>query len=122
MAKAYVAKGDPRRAGFMLSRAIEEAPETREPWVAMAELHYKMERWPDCYAAALRALSIEKRDEVYTQDPEVWAWKPHDLAAISAWNMGLVSEAKRHGATAVNLAPDDERLRENLRWYSGEKS
>ena len=98
-------------------RASAEAPNTREPWVGMAELYYKQARWMDCYAAAMRALSIVNREAVYTCDPEVWGYKPHDLAAISAWNLGLHKQAIEQGIEAVNKAPDDERLKNNLAWY-----
>jgi hypothetical protein len=63
------------------------------------------------------ALEIKSKELVYTCDPEVWGSKPHDLAAISAYNLGLREEAIRHGAEAVRLSPDDERLIRNLEYY-----
>jgi len=121
MGKAYIAKGDYELARRVLMNAVNEASYTREPWVALAELYYKIEDWPHCYAAAKRALGIEKREFVYTQDPEVWGWKPYDLAAIAAWHMGLRDEAKFLGTWALEKAPNDPRLLSNLEWYRGEK-
>ena len=119
MAKAYIAKGNFAEAEKVSWKAAFEALGTREPWVALAELYYTLERWPDCYAAAKHALGIEKREEVYTQDPECWGWKPHDLAAISAWHMGLRDEANFHGTHALDKAPGDPRLKRNLEFYRG---
>jgi hypothetical protein len=63
------------------------------------------------------ALEIKDKQLVYTCDPEVWGSKPHDLAAISAYNLGLREEAIRHGQAAADLSPDDERLARNLEYY-----
>jgi tetratricopeptide (TPR) repeat protein len=117
MGKAYIAKGDYELARRALMNAVNEAPYTREPWVALAELYYKIMDWPHCYAAACRALQIQKREFVYTQDPLVWGALPHDLAAISAWHMGLYAQALEQGEMAYTLSPDDARLRDNVDWY-----
>jgi Tfp pilus assembly protein PilF len=47
----------------------------------------------------------------------VWGYQAHDLAAISAWNLGLKDIAAKHGQIAVNLEPSDERLNNNLRYF-----
>ena len=101
-------------------RACAEAPCTREPWIALAGLYYASGRWAECYSAATRALSIVERDKVYTSDPESWGSKPHDYAALSAWYIGMKDEALKQGQIAIDLSPDDERLKENMRWYLGE--
>jgi hypothetical protein len=97
--------------------AIAEAPGTREPWVDAAMSYYRKSMWKECHHAATMALEIKSKELVYTCDPEVWGSKPHDLAAISAYNLGLREEAIRHGAEAVRLSPDDERLIRNLEYY-----
>jgi len=100
--------------------AASEAPNTREPWCELAMLMYRQARWPECFAYATRALQIVDRALVYTCDPEVWGSQPHDLAAISAWNLGLKDIALREGKIAANLNPHDERLQNNVRFYSEE--
>jgi tetratricopeptide (TPR) repeat protein len=100
--------------------AASEAPNTREPWCELALLCYRQSRWEECFAYATRTLRIANREAVYTCDPEVWGCQPHDLAAISAWNLGLKDIAIRQGRLAVDLAPNDDRLRSNLRYYFGE--
>lgn len=97
--------------------AVAEAPDTRETWVELAQICYRLQYWAESYAAACSALAIKNKALVYTMDPSVWTEKPHDLAAISAWNLGLVAEAVKHGTNAVNLAPDDQRLKTNLEYY-----
>ena len=94
--------------------ACSEAPATREPWHELALCCYRTSRWPESLGAALTCLSITNREKVYTVDPAVWGAAPHDLASIAAWNLGQYSLALEHARKAVELAPDDLRLRQNL--------
>ena len=67
----------------------------------------------------MRALSIgeDRREYVYTVDPEVWGAKPHDLAALAAHHLGLKKLAVEHGALAISKNKTDERLKNNLAFY-----
>jgi tetratricopeptide (TPR) repeat protein len=97
-----------------LRRATAEAPETREPWCELAALCYRVSRWEECLGAALTCLSITNRQFVYTVDPAVWGYQPHDWASIAAFNLGLYDLARRHAEKAIEMNPDDLRLRQNL--------
>ena len=119
--KCYEGLNNLHEAEMWYHRAAAEAPNTREPWVALSLIYYTRKHWLEAYAAAMRALSIRNRDLVYTCDPTVWGASPHDLAAISAWNLGMAKEAIEQGELAVNLEPENARLVENLKWFKGEK-
>jgi len=103
-----------RDAEIAYHRACAEAPDTREPWCAMALLMYQQGRWAESYAAAMRALSIQHRDLVYTNDPAVWGSQPHDLASIAAWHLGLRGVAIEQAQLAISRDPTDQRLQNNL--------
>lgn len=113
----YLAQCEPESAETWLMRAAAEAPQRREAWVELAQLHYEREDWPACYFAATRALSITDKDLSYFTEPNAWGATPHDLAALAAYNLGLYDEALRHGRRAVEINPNDERLKTNLGWY-----
>jgi len=121
LAKCYEGKGDPAEAEAWWLRSAAESPNTREPWCGLSNLYYMQARWQECYGAAMRALSIKDREFVYTVDPAVWGAHPHDLAAIAAWNLGMKEIAAEQGRLALELSPEDGRLKENLSWYLGEK-
>lgn len=93
--------------------AVAEAPGTREPWVELSMLTYRLGLWAESYAAAKSALSITDKALVYTMDPSVWTEKPYDLASIAAWNLGLKDEAIQLLDKALELAPTDPRLLSN---------
>lgn len=103
-----------------LLRAGAEDPKTREPWCALAMFYYTQNRWQDCYSMALRTLEIVTRELFYTCDPAVWGARPHDLAAISAWHLGMKDKAIEQIKIAIEKDPNDLRLRSNLKYFMGE--
>lgn len=100
-----------------LKKACSEAPNTREPWVELAMVYYRRQMWEECYLACKNALAIKDKALVYTMDPSVWEAKPHDLCAISAYNLNLKEEAIEQGALALGFEPNNERLINNLKYY-----
>lgn len=101
--------------------AANEDPGSREPWCGLASFYYRRGMWPDCYAAAVRALTVKERVFVYSSDPEVWGALPHDLASIAAWHLGLNQQAVDYCKVAIELDPNDERLKTNLQWFTGDR-
>ena len=122
MAQSYEALGDRAQAQVWLDRATREAPNTREPWVELADLARKTEQWQLSYSCAKQALTIKDKALVYTMDPSVWGAKPHDILALAAHHLGKQDEAVEHGTLAVGLDPSDERLKRNLEFYSVDKA
>ena len=57
-AECYEKLGDLGNAEKAWHLAAQEAPETREPWLGLAGLMRTQGRWPECYAYAMRALSL----------------------------------------------------------------
>jgi tetratricopeptide (TPR) repeat protein len=115
LGKAYDHLGEDGRDWFR--KACKEAPNTREPWVELAESAYKRKDWQECYESAKQALTIKDKALVYTMNPEVWTAQPHDYLAISAFYLGNKEEAITHGKIALEFEPDNTRLKENLNYY-----
>lgn len=119
MSKCYGELGDFASALKYARLACAEAPGTREPWMCLATLCYRIHAWAECYSACLNALAITDKALVYTMDPQVWTEQPHDLCAISAWNLGLRDVALAQGLLALDYAPDNQRLIKNVEYYRG---
>ena len=117
MSECYNAKGDKQAAEEWLHKAAVEDPTARESWIALADLTGNQHRWAESFAYAMKALSITHRVYVYTSDPNAWGYRPHDLAAIAAYRLGLTDIAIEQGKLALSFAPDDERLKANMDWY-----
>lgn len=112
--RAWMEKGELGKAEQALFLGATEAPETREPWVELAKVMYKQGRWPECFAHAMRALSITYRQKLYTVDPGVWGGTPHMYASLGAWNMGMKPLALEHAKKAVELEPTNELFVNNV--------
>jgi glycosyltransferase involved in cell wall biosynthesis len=120
MGKSYAETGDPVQAEKWFYQAVGEAPNTREPWCELAMLMYRQQRWEECFATSMRALKIKDKQLVYTCDPEVWGFWPHDLASISAWHLGLHDIAYEQARLAIACSPTNSRLIENAQWIKGQ--
>jgi glycosyltransferase involved in cell wall biosynthesis len=120
LGKSYAELGDFIQAEKWYYQAAGEAPNTREPWCELAMLMYRQHRWEECFAASMRALRIVDRQLVYTCDPAVWGFWPHDLASIAAWHLGLRDIAIEQARLALEHAPTDERLQANLKHCLGD--
>lgn len=115
MGKSYEGLNRREEAERAYHQACGEAPNTREPWCALALLMYMQHRWEESFAFAMRALKIKDRELVYTCDPAVWGAQPHDLASIAAWHLGIKDIALEQAKLAVEKEPNDPRLQNNLR-------
>lgn len=114
MSKCYEELGDIHAALKWARLAVAEAPGTREPWVNLSLITYRRSMWPESYSAALTALAITNKEEVYTMDPSVWTEQPYDLASIAAWHLGLKAHAIEFCKKALEFNPSDVRLITNL--------
>jgi tetratricopeptide (TPR) repeat protein len=112
--RCYQELGDIDKALLWHRKATAEAPDTREPWADLAMLCYRIQRWPETLGASLNCLAVKVREKVYTVDPKVWGSQPHDICSIAAYNLELYDLAVQHAQLAVDLDPDDIRLRRNL--------
>jgi len=120
LGKAHEELGQSVEAHKWYRLAIAEAPNTREPWCELAMFCYRRNLWVECYSAAKSALEIKDKQLVYTMNPEVWGAQPWDLGSISAWHLGLKDEATQLLAKAIELAPDDQRLRNNMQFMDAD--
>lgn len=100
-----------------LLRACAEAPDRREPWVALSKFYYEKQKWDSCLAAAKRALEIKVKPLEYLCEADAWGALPSDLAGIASWNTGDKQSAISYGEDAVAIEPTNERLLNNLRFY-----
>jgi glycosyltransferase involved in cell wall biosynthesis len=117
MANCYSKLGKPKEAQAAALRGVLEWDSTRDPWVDLAKMSYELEDWPTTFWAATKALSITSRAGTYRSDAVCWGYYPYDLAALSAYKLGLYPQAIEYGKKAVELSPDDARLQTNLEFY-----
>ena len=100
-------------------RAVAECPHVREPYLYMARVGYLMNNWPMVLFAVDKGLAITARSGSYLLELEAWGWELYDLGGIAYFNLGLFEKAKEYAAKASELAPYDQRLKNNLTIVEG---
>lgn len=104
-----------REAWFL--RGCAEYPWGRELWVELAQQYSSTGNWVGAFAAAARACNITDRGSLYLTEAVMWGSMPHDILALAAAKLNIWDTALDHGKKAVEKNPDDQRLRDNLKWY-----
>lgn len=99
---------------YWLRQSIASAPYRREPWLELADHYYHTCDWLNCYAASAEAIKITHKTGSYLDTAESWGSKPHDLAGIACWNLGLKATSAEHFTRAVEINPNDDRIKNNL--------
>ena len=117
IARSYAALGNHREAQRWYLLSCSEAPWLRETWLGWAEYAYTAADWDSVLYACNKALSITDRPLSYLSDTRCWGSLPYDLGAIAAWHLGMKAQDMEWGTLAVNMEPQNERLRENLKVY-----
>jgi tetratricopeptide (TPR) repeat protein len=118
----FLGKMETARAEYWFKKAIQEAPGRREPHCDLANHYYTIGEWDKCLESAKAALEITEKPLEYLCEGPAWSWVPYDLAAIASYKLGLYTDALEYGKKAVEASPSDQRLLENVVWYSSPPS
>jgi glycosyltransferase involved in cell wall biosynthesis len=98
----------------LLFKCVAEYPYGREGWVMLGQYYYLKEDWHGCYFAISKALEITDKPLVYFN--ETWAWNeyPYDIGSLAAFYLGQDKDAILWCEKAIELAPDNDRIKNNL--------
>jgi glycosyltransferase involved in cell wall biosynthesis len=114
IARCYEEKGDLEQARSWYFKAVAECSYVREPYLDIAMFGYRIKDWPLVMAMSLEALKINTNTGSYLVEPQAWGYTFHDLLAISMYYIGMKEQAYKHAKIAYDMAPHDERLKNNL--------
>jgi tetratricopeptide (TPR) repeat protein len=112
--------GDHINAKIWFDISCTLCPESRDPFVYYALSCCRHSEWELCFSLILKALSIEKRELLYTDEPYHWESKPWYLASIAAWNLGKIDEARKYGTIALEytIDPADNEITPWIYYYA----
>lgn len=100
-------------AFMWLSKAIEEAPYLREPYIETALLAYQFNDWKTIKENVLKALNIEKNYKTYINETFCYDATPYDLISLACYYLEEYKEALMYVDKAIALNPNDDRLQSN---------
>lgn len=115
IAKSFGQLGKLADAYCWYFNAIAEQPKMRDPYVEFARLCMAQKDWPMAYFLTKEALKIPQKSKIFVNMGYSWDHTPNDICGISAYYMGLFSEAKIHAKAALEFEPTNKRLLNNVR-------
>lgn len=114
ISRACLALNDRAEAESWMYRAAAEAPYLREPWVELASICYNGDDYEGMVYFANKALEIKERPKTYITEASAWGSLPYDYASLGYFYTGRYVQALEMVKEALELAPDDERIRNNM--------
>ncbi|MCL1842662.1 MAG: glycosyl transferase family 2 [Defluviitaleaceae bacterium] len=122
IAQAYDNLNDSANCDAWFFRAIAECAYMREPYVEFAKSAYQRKDWHKVLYLTHEALKIKEKSRAFINKGYAWDHTPSDLAGIACYWLGLFSESARHFKKALEFAPDDKRLKDNLEFAEAKAS
>lgn len=120
--RCYNGKGYYLQAKAWMLKAIAETPNIRDSYIELAFLAYGKQDWNTVYFAVTDALKIKEMNTLgYPSDPRGWNSDIYDLGSLACFNLGLVDNAIEFAKQAARLSPEDERIKNNIRFMEQEK-
>lgn len=116
IAKGFASLNDHKNAMKWFNIAVNHGNE-RESWFSLAQYAYNKKDWEQCFLASKKCINVQTKRDGFTYDPQAWGFLIYDYAALSCYNLGLKSKAYEYGKIALDLNPNDERLKKNLKFY-----
>lgn len=113
MAKAYLSLENTSEAFSWYYRAIAECPSMRDAYIEFAQAAYAIKDWNKVFFLTGEALKITRKSDTYINMGYSWDHTPHDLAAISCYELGMYELSLYHTKKALSFSPNDERLNNN---------
>ena len=121
ISRCHLAKGDQPEAMRWALRAVAEAPELRESWVQAEEAAYAGEDWPAAAFFGGKAVAVTKKSGCYINEERAWGAYPWDAMAYALYRLGDLEGAAAATERALELEPGNERLRDNMKFYRGDR-
>ncbi|MFA9379665.1 MAG: glycosyltransferase [Acetanaerobacterium sp.] len=115
IARSYNYLGDRVQSRRWFLRAVAECVQMREPYVEFTQAAYEWQDWILCLCMAEHAIAITEKSRTYISVGYAWDYTPHDLAGIASYRLGLYERSLAHARNALDLAPQDARLQNNLK-------
>ncbi len=118
IARSYIGLNRPLEAKMWYEKAIEEAPYLREAYVELAEVYYKEEDYEKSYSYLKKASQIKQKPVIYINEDFCWNAYFYDLLSVVCYYTNHLEEALENVQKAIELDPDNERLKTNLEMMS----
>lgn len=120
LSRCCTGRGDAQGAMRWAMDAICEQPELREGWYEAQRAAYELRDWIGVCYYGEHAAAITRRSDICVNEAEAWGAGVHDLLSLAYWHLGKPNKAAASAIQALELDPDNQRIRRNLDFYRTE--
>ena len=113
IARCYTNLERYREAKMWYKEAIKEAPYLRDAFVELALLEYNLENYQEVEKNCLEALKITTHQKTYINETFSFDHTIYDLLSISCFYQGKYQESLDYVNKALEITPNNERLKSN---------
>ncbi len=117
ISRAYFALGKYDEARKWLDKAVLEAPYLRESFVEYGSLEYYFENYEKAIKLLEQALTIKERSKTYINEPFSFDSTIFDILSICYYHLNDKQKAIYYGKKALEMNPDDERIKNNQKYF-----
>lgn len=117
ISRCYKALNRYDEAEIWLTKAIEETPSVREPYVEMGMLYYEKKDYFKSIEYLLKAKIIKDRSPKYINEEFAWNETICDLLSLDFYYLGAKEEAIFYAKEALKINDKNERIKNNLVFY-----
>jgi len=114
ISRAYRNLERKKEARMWLELAKEETPYLREPFVESAFMEYDEQNYNEAIKNLKIALNISKPPKNYINEPFCYDSTIYDMLSLCLFNIGKKAEAIYYLKKAIEIDPNNERLKNNL--------
>ena len=113
IARCYMGLSRPKEAEMWYKEAIKEASYLRESYVELAKIYLDQKRYDEAYELLECAFLIKNKAPIYINEAFVWNEYIYELMGLVCYNLKLYPKSLLYMQKALELAPDNERIKNN---------
>ena len=113
IARCYARLENYNEAKYWAELAIKEAPYLRDPFVEKALIDYMSSDWNSVIYECIKALDIKTNPKTYINETFCFDHTIYDLLSLAFFNKGLFEYSLISVNKAIEISPDNERLKNN---------
>ena len=113
IARSYMGLNRPKEAEMWYKEAIKEASYLRESYVELAQIYLDQKRYEEAYEELEYAFLIKDKAPIYINEAFAWNEYIYELMGLVCYNLKLYPKSLYYMQKALNLAPTNERIKNN---------
>lgn len=115
ISRCYINLNRYDEAIMWLEKAIKETPNVREPYIELGLLYYSLNKNEEAIKYLEMGVNILEKSKYYINEEFAWNETPYDVLSICYYNLKQKEKACFYILKALELNPNNERIKNNYK-------